>query len=80
MTLETGESLLRVDGVESEDGVESVRDALDELGIEYEYSYSEPEDSYPRTVYFNVAFGSEEEVERIVGRLASEHGYDAEVI
>lgn len=78
--MEIGESLLRIGGVESEDGVESVRDALDELGIEYEYSHSEPENSYPRSVYFNVAFGSEEEVERVVARLAGEHGHDAEVI
>lgn len=78
--METGESLLRVGGIESEDGVESVRDALDELGVEYEHSHSEPEDSYPQTAYFNVAFGSEEEVERVLGHLATEHGYDAEVI
>lgn len=78
--MEAGESLLRISGVESEDGVESVRDVLDELGVEYEHSHSEPEDSYPQTVYFNVAFSSEEEVERLIGRLAEERGYDAEVI
>lgn len=78
--MESGESLLRVDGVESEGGLEDIRDALDGLGVEYEHARSEPEDSYPQAVYFNVAFTSEEEVERLIGRLGETHGYDAEVI
>lgn len=78
--MQTGDSLLRVDGVESEAGLEDLRDALDELGVEYEHARSEPEDSYPQTVYFNVSFASEGEVERLVGRLGERSGYDAEVI
>ncbi len=78
--MDTGDSLLRVEGVESEAGLEDIRDALDGLGVEYEHARSEPEDAYPQTVYFNVAFASGEEVERLLGSLGETHGYDAEVI
>ena len=75
-----GDTLLRVGGVEDENGVEEIRDALDELGVEYEHARSEPEDSYPQTVYFYVPDEAAGEVERLVGRLSEEHGYDAEVL
>ena len=39
-----GKTLLRVASVENETG-EETRDALDELGIEYEHARSEPENS-----------------------------------
>ena len=75
-----GETLLRVANVESDAGVESIRDALDELGVEYEHVRSEPEDSYPQTVYFYVPDEAAGDVEHFVGRLSEEHGYDAEVL
>lgn len=79
--MNAGDGLPRIDGVENEAGIEDVRDVLDKLGVKYEHVRSEPEDSsYPRTVYFNVSFTSGEEVERLVGHLADERGYDAEVL
>jgi hypothetical protein len=48
----TGETMLRVGNVRSEEDLEVVRDALDVLGAEYEHVNSEPEDTYPQTAYF----------------------------
>ncbi len=75
-----GETLLRVGNVESENGIEIVRDALDQLGIEYEYVRSEPDDSYPTTVYFYVAEESVSDVDHLLGTLSEEHGYDVEIL
>lgn len=72
--------MLRVANVDSEIGVEEIRDVLDRLGIEYEHVRSEPEDSYPQTVYFYVPDDAAEDVDNVVGRLSEEHGYDAEVL
>ncbi len=72
--------MLRVGNVESEAGVEEIRDILDELGIEYEHVRSEPENSYPQAVYFYVPDEQSENVEYALGRLSKEHGYDAEVL
>ena len=72
--------MLRVANVEDEAGVEEIRDALDDLGVEYEHVRSEPEDSYPQTVYFYVPDEAAADVERLVGRIAEEHGYDTEIL
>ena len=74
-----GKTLLRVVSVENETG-EETRDALDELGIEYEHARSEPENSCPQSVYFYVPDEAAENVEYTVGRLSKEHGYDAELL
>lgn len=75
-----GEAMLRVANVEGDAGVEALRDALDDLGIEYEHVRSEPEDSYPQTVYFYVPDEAVADVEYLVGQLSEERGYDAEVL
>lgn len=75
-----GDTLLRVGNVEDEAALEEVRDALDELGIEYEHVRSEPEDSYPQTAYFYVPDSAAEEVQDRLGRLSEERGYDAEIL
>jgi len=73
-----GETMLRVANVENEAALESVRDALDRLGIDYEHLRSEPdEDRFPQTAYFYVPDDATEEVERA---LAGERGLDAEVL
>lgn len=76
----SGEALLRVANVDGEAGVEEVRDLLDDLGVEYEHVRSEPENSYPQTVYFYVPDEQSENVEHAMTRLAEKHGYDAEVL
>lgn len=76
----SGSTLLRVANVEGEAGLEEIRDALDQLDVEYEHVRSEPEDTFPQTVYFYVPDEAAEDVEYLVGRLADEHGYDAEVL
>lgn len=76
-----GETMLRVANVTGEAAMESIRDALDQLGVRYEHLHSEPdEDRFPQTAYFNVADGSTEEIERALAALAQEHGFDAEVL
>ena len=74
------EIMLRVSNVESEAVLETVRDVLDELGIEYEHARSEPEDEYPQTAYFYVSEDSSETVDYVVSRLSEEHGYEAEIL
>ena len=76
-----GETMLRVANVETEAALESVRDALDRLGIDYEHLRSEPdEDRFPQTAYFYVPDDVTEEVERALAALFGEHGLDAEVL
>lgn len=75
-----GEMMLRVANVESEAVLETVRDVLDDLGVEYEHARSEPEDAYPQTAYFYVPENSSEIVDRAVSRLSEEYGYEAEIL
>ena len=76
-----GETMLRVANVRDEAALESVRDALDRLGVGYEYLRSEPdEDRFPQTAYFYVSDDAAEEVDRTLAGLAEEHGFDAEVL
>jgi hypothetical protein len=76
-----GETMLRVANVENEAALESVRDALDRLGIDYEHLRSEPdEDRFPQTAYFYVPDDAIEEVERALAGPSGEHGLDAEVL
>ena len=76
-----GETMLRVANVGDEGAMESVRDVLDQLGIAYEHVRSEPDDDrFPQTAYFYVPDDSAEEVERALGALSAERGFDAEVL
>jgi len=76
-----GETMLRVANVGDEAALESVRDALDLLGVDYEHLRSEPdEDRFPQTAYFSVPDDATEEVERVLAGLSGEHGLDAEVL
>ncbi len=73
--------MLRVANVRSEAALESVRDALDGLGVDYEHVRLEPgEDAYPQTAYFYVPDGSADDVDNIMQRLSEEHGFDAELL
>jgi hypothetical protein len=76
----TGETMLRVGNVGSEEDLEIVRDALDVLGADYEHVRSEPEDSYPQTAYFYVSSGLSEDADNLLSMLSEEHGFDAEVL
>ncbi len=76
----TGETMLRVGNVRSEGDLEIVRDALDDIGTEYEHFRSEPEDSYPQTAYFYVRSDLSEDVDNLLYRLSEEHGFDAEIL
>ncbi len=76
-----GETMLRVANVGDEAALESVRDVLDRLGVDYEHLRSEPdEDRFPQTAYFYVPDDATEEVERALAGLSGEHGFDAEVL
>jgi hypothetical protein len=76
-----GETMLRIANARDEAALESVRDALDELGVDYEHIRSEPsEDAYPQTAYFYVPDSYSDEVDATVQRLADEHGFDAELL
>jgi hypothetical protein len=73
--------MLRVANVRDEATLESVRDALDVLGVDYEHIRSEPgEDYYPQTAYFYVPDGSADDVDAAMQRLSEEHGFDAELL
>ncbi len=72
--------MLRVANVEGDAVLETVRDVLDELGIEYEHARSEPEDGYPQTAYFYVSDDSAETADHAVSRLSAEYGYEVEVL
>ena len=76
-----GEAMLRVENVRGEAALESVRDALDRLGVDYEHVRSEPDDDrFPQTAYFYVSDDSAENVESALADLSGEHGFDAEVL
>jgi hypothetical protein len=75
-----GETMLRVDNIRSEEELEIVRDALDELGADYEHVRSEPEDSYPQAAYFYVSSDLSEDADNLLARLSEEHGFDAELL
>ncbi len=74
------ESILRVANLKSEAELEMVRDALDEIGADYEHVDSEPEDSYPQTAYFDVSSDLADDIEYTLGKLSEEHGFDAEIL
>ncbi len=76
----TGETMLRVGNVRTEEDLEVVRDALDELGAGYEYLRSEPEDSYPQTAYFYVSSDLSDDADNLLSRLYEKHGFDAEIL
>jgi hypothetical protein len=76
-----GETMLRVANVADEATMESVRDVLDQLDIDYEHMRSEPgDDRFPQTAYFYVPDDSADEVERTLVDLAQDLGFDAEVL
>lgn len=76
-----GETMLRVDNVKNEEDLEAVRDALDELGADYEHVDSEPdEDSFPQTAYFQVQSDLFNGADNLLARLSEEHGLDAEIL
>lgn len=76
-----GETMLRVDNVKNEEDLETVRDALDELGADYEHVDSEPdEDTFPQTAYFQIQSNFSDEADHLLARLSEEHGLDAEVL
>jgi hypothetical protein len=73
--------MLRVDNVAREEDLEVVRDALDELGADYEHVDSEPgEDAFPQTAYFYVPDNLADDISALMERLSSERGFDAEVL
>ena len=76
-----GETMLRVDNVKNEEDLEAVRDALDELGADYEHVDSEPdEDSFPQSAYFQVQSDLSEDADNLLARLSEEYGLDAEIL
>jgi hypothetical protein len=76
-----GETMLRVANVKSEDDLEAVRDALDQLGAAYEHVDSEPnEDSYPQTAYFQVQSDLSNNADALMARLSEERGLEAEIL
>lgn len=72
--------MLRVANVGSEEDLEAVRDALDELGAIYEHIDSEPEDSYPQTAYFQIQSALSEDAQNFLIRLSEDHGFEAEIL
>ncbi len=72
--------MLRVGNVGSEEDLEVVRDALDEIGAVYEHVESDPEDFYPQTAYFQIQSGFTEDADALLARLSEEHGFDAEIL
>jgi hypothetical protein len=73
--------MLRVANIGSEAAMESIRDALDRLGVDYEHVRSEPNETYyPQTAYFYVPDDSADDVDNIMQELSEEYGFDAEVL
>ncbi len=73
--------MLRVANIGNEAAMESIRDALDLLGVDYEHVRSEPnEDYYPQTAYFYVPDDAADEVGKVMQELSEELGFDAEVL
>jgi hypothetical protein len=76
-----GETMLRVANVGSEADLEAVRDALDEIGVDYEHVDSEPnEDAYPQTAYFQIQSGLAQDAENLLEKISEDHGLDAELL
>ena len=74
-------TMLRVDNVKDEEDLEVVRDALDEIGADYEFVRSEPDEvTYPQTAYFYVSSDLSEDADNLLYRLSEEHGFDAEIL
>ncbi len=73
------ESILRVANLKSEAELEIVRDALDEIGADYEHVDSDPENSYPQTAYFDVSSDLADNIENKLDKLSEEHGFEAEI-
>ena len=75
------ETMLRVANVGSEADLEAVRDALDEIGADYEHVDSEPnEDAYPQTAYFQIQSGFTGDADNVLKKLSEERGLDAEIL
>ncbi|MDP9425773.1 MAG: hypothetical protein M3P37_06960 [Actinomycetota bacterium] len=75
------ETMLRVASVGSEADLEAVRDALNEIGADYEHVDSEPnEDAYPQTAYFQIQSGLAADADNILKKLSEERGLDAEIL
>jgi hypothetical protein len=73
--------MLRVGNVRDEAAMESIRDALDQLGVDYEHVRSEPDDDrFPQTAYLYVPDDSAKDIESTLADLSGEHGFDAEVL
>jgi hypothetical protein len=73
--------MLRVANVADEAAMESIRDTLDLLGVDYEHVRSEPnEDYYPQTAYFYVPDDAADDVDYAMQELSEEYGFDAEVL
>ncbi len=72
--------MLRVANVKGEDDLEAVRDALDDLGADYEHVNSEPEDFYPQTAYFQIRSDLSGDADAVMARLSEERGFDAEIL
>ena len=73
--------MLQVANVGSEAALESIRDALDRLGVAYEHIRSEPNEAYyPQTAYFSVPDDSADDVDYAMQELSEEYGFDAEVL
>jgi len=73
--------MLRVDNIVREEDLEEVRDALDELGADYEHVNSEPdEDAFPQTAYFYVPDNLADDISALMERLSDERGFDAEIL
>jgi len=73
--------MLRVGNIAREEDLEVVRDALDELGGDYEHVDSEPdEDTFPQTAYFYVPDNLADDISGVMERLSEERGFDVEVL
>ena len=73
--------MLRVDNVGDEAALEAVRDALDQLGVDYRFARAEPdEDRFPQTAYFYVPDSAADAVDIAMRELSGEHGLDAETL
>ncbi len=76
-----GETMLRVANVGSETDLEAVRDALDEIGADYEHVDSEPkEDAYPQTAYFQIQSNLTGDIDNVFRKLSEDRGLDAEIL
>lgn len=75
------ETILRVANVKNEGALEAVRDALDEIGADYEHVDSEPtEDAFPQTAYFQIRSDLSQDVDNLLEKLSEKYGFDAEIL